>query len=82
MAHPTQHLQNAVHLLGLEQHHDRLHLQEVLEKIEQRRRERQPTSQLVTQKKKLLRNIERRAEEITRFHATINKRKGWGKDDG
>jgi len=74
---PIAHYVNAVYQLNQAQHQDRLYLREIKDQITQRRRECQPTSDLVNKKKKVVRKMERRKEDITRMLKVIDKRKEW-----
>ena len=77
MSDPIAHYVNAVYHLNQAQHHDRLHLRKIKDQITQHRRECQPTSDLVNKKKKVVRQMERRAVDITRMLKVIDKRKEW-----
>ena len=77
MSDPIAHYVNAVYQLNQAQHQDRLYLREIKDRITQRRRECQPTSDLVNKKKKVVRQMERRKEDITRMLKVIDKRREW-----
>ena len=77
MSDPIAHYVNAVYQLNQAQHQDRLYLRGIKDRITQRRLDCEPTSDLVNRKKKIIRQMERRAEDITRMLKVIDKRKQW-----